>query len=50
MNQHIRQLQEQLDANNKRLAFLPDGNDSDDNSVDPLESFKGRKANKKVSK
>ena len=46
MNFKIKQLQAKLDANKKRLAYIPGVNESDDNSVDPSNSIKRRKANK----
>ena len=46
MNHQIKQLQKNIDANNKCLASLPYGNDSNDNSVDPSESINERKAKK----
>ena len=50
MNFKIKHPQANLDANNKRLAPIPDINDSNNNSVDPSKSIKGRKAMKKNSK
>ena len=46
MNFQIKQLQAKLDANKKRLAYIPGVNESDDNSVDPSNSIKRRKDNK----
>ena len=43
MNWNIKHPQAKIDANNKRLANLPDANDSDENSSDPSESIKGKK-------
>ena len=50
MTRHIKQHQAKIDANMKRLAYLPDENESDNNSVEPPKSIKGRKAKKKVPK
>ena len=46
-NRKIEHFQENLDANKKRLVFLPDDNESDNNSVDSSDSIKGRKVKKK---
>ena len=44
MNWKIKQIQTNLYAQKKRLANIPYENDSDEDSVDPYYSFKGRKA------
>ena len=44
MNQRVEQIQAKLDAKKKRLAYLPDGTDSNKNSVEPSDSIKGGKA------
>ena len=50
MNWQIKQLQNNLDSNKKLLAYLPYGNDSDNNSVHPSDLIKGKKAKKKNSR
>ena len=41
MNSHIKQLQENLDYNKKRLESLSYGNEYDKNPMEPSDSIKG---------
>ena len=46
MNRQVKQRQENLDDNNKRLESIPHGKESDENSADPSDSTKGKKDKK----
>ena len=50
MNWQVKHIQENIDANRKRIVSLPDDNYTNNNSVDPSNLIKERKAEKKVLK
>ena len=50
INRNIKQLQNNIDDNNKSITSLSYGKDSDNNSVDTPDSIKGEKARKRRTK